>query len=123
MLSQIYAELAQVPSIADGSAALKAEEDAKKAAQKAKKSVGKGKAGADSKKTATSTTKNADDEPMKVVDEDPNGEKLAATFTPVAEARKFLGPLEREAGSRLETWCLSFDLAMAGREWLSFDLK
>lgn len=53
---------------------------------------------------------------MKIVDEDPKGEKLAATATPLEEARKFVEPLERQAASRIETWLLSFDVAFAGRE-------
>lgn len=52
---------------------------------------------------------------MKVVDEDPNGDKLAATNSPLEEARKFVSHLERQAASRLETWLLSFDVAFAGR--------
>lgn len=55
---------------------------------------------------------------MTVVDEDPNGQKLAATATPLQEAMKFLAPLERQAASRVETWLLAFDVALAGSKWI-----
>ena len=49
-----------------------------------------------------------DDQP--VPDEDPLGEKLLKTETPVEDAQKLWRSLEKLATRRIETWTLGYDI-------------
>ena len=45
-----------------------------------------------------------------VPDEDPLGEKLLKTETPLEDAQKLWRPLEKLAGRRMETWTVGYDI-------------
>lgn len=86
-----------------------AEEAAKKAAKKAKKAEAKARAQGiliEPKK----------DDANAQTDPDPNGDQLLATEKPLEEAAKFVRDLEAMASDRLQTWLLSFDVAIRSSE-------
>lgn len=54
--------------------------------------------------------KEVDDEPA--FDLDPRGLQLLKAEEPLVEALKFLRPLQKEAPKEVETWFLTFEIAM-----------
>ncbi|KAK4702781.1 N-alpha-acetyltransferase 15/16, NatA auxiliary subunit, partial [Phenoliferia sp. Uapishka_3] len=59
-----------------------------------------------------------DETPAPIIDADPNGDKLLATTKPLDAALTFLRPLEKAAGGFLETWLLSFEVAIRREKYL-----
>lgn len=57
--------------------------------------------------------------PVVVVDSDPLGEKLFQTKTPLEEALKALKPLEKAAPNDINTWLLSYQVAIRRGKSLS----
>lgn len=95
-----------------------AEEDAaaalekKKAAKKARKEAERLAEEEKKKKEAANKTVPAGGEVVKKVDEDPNGEKLAETQTPLEDAMKFLTPVLKFAPKLLEGQVLGAEVFM-----------
>lgn len=50
--------------------------------------------------------------PAPIVDQDPVGEVLLQTKEPLVQALKFLKPLEKAAPGMIDTWLLSFEVAI-----------
>lgn len=103
-----------------------AEEERRKAAKKAKKADAKAKANAavtpakgmsafETKRSnaqqTSGSTANKEEESTAVVDEDPKGEKLAATEQPLEDAMKLLLPLQQLNSPNVEIWTMTFDVA------------
>ncbi|KAL8280686.1 hypothetical protein RQP46_007009 [Phenoliferia psychrophenolica] len=84
---------------------------AKKAADAAKEKDSKGK---------KAVVKKVDEDEVVpvIVDQDPNGDKLLATETPLDVALTFLRPLEKAAGGEVGTWVLSFEVAIRREKYL-----
>ena len=51
-----------------------------------------------------------------MVDEDPKGEKLAATEQPLEDAMKLLLPLQQLNSPNVEIWTMTFDVAFRQSE-------
>lgn len=82
----------------------------KKAAKKARKAAQQAERDAAAKKAEANKTVPADGGPVKKVDEDPNGVKLAETAEPMTDAMKFLSPLLEFAPKLLEGQLLGFEV-------------
>ena len=71
--------------------------------------------------TPAAPAKTSEDDAPEKADEDPKGLALLADPQPLETAyTKYMKPLERMAASRIETWLLSFDLALARSELASY---
>lgn len=57
------------------------------------------------------------DEDELVFDPDPRGLELIKTDEPLVEALKFLRPLQKEAGAELDTWLLTYEVAIRRSEF------
>lgn len=51
-------------------------------------------------------------------DEDPDGTDALKAVQPLADAERFLGVLQRDAARRVETWLLTFEVALRDKNWL-----
>jgi peptide alpha-N-acetyltransferase len=105
-----YIKLHDKPAASNGADDAEAELERKKAAKKAKKAAEKAAAEAASKEKPNAP-KPAEG-PVKKVDEDPNGEKLAATKTPLEDALKFLNPLLEFSPKLVEGQLLGFEVQL-----------
>lgn len=99
-------------------------EEQKKEAKKARKQELRAAAEEAAKKTKTpaaKTEKKADDDettgPPK--DEDPEGKEALKAVEPLKDAERYLEVLQRHASSRIDTWLLSFEVALRGHDWLA----
>jgi hypothetical protein len=63
-------------------------------------------------------SKGNEDEPPPAKDEDPNGDTLAATKTPLEDALKFLRILQESSSSDPDVWLLSYKVATRRSEFL-----
>lgn len=111
----IYVRLHDDPSLAKGKqdgvltdAEKKAKKKAKKASQKQQE---------DPKKPSTNTNEDKGLEPP-VVDDDPDGTKMLATTTPLEDAQKWLDPIIALDISDLETWLISYDVAIRRKKYI-----
>lgn len=59
---------------------------------------------------AAATSGDGKKEEAPVPDDDPNGEKLLKTETPLEDAAKLLLPLEKLASERIETWTTAYEI-------------
>lgn len=98
----------------------------KKAAQKARKQEAKAAEEAKKAEIAAAAAKQGDkkvaaedeDTPLPAKDEDPDGEKALAEVNPLLDAQKYLSTLQRMASRQIETWLLTFEVAIRGKDWL-----
>ncbi|KAM0752180.1 N-terminal acetyltransferase A, auxiliary subunit [Meredithblackwellia eburnea MCA 4105] len=96
-------------------------EDERRAKEEAEKEEAAKAASKKEKGKKVANKKPAEEEepaPAPAVDIDPNGERLLATATPLEDALKFLRPLEKVAGAYVETWALSFEIAVRREKYL-----
>ncbi|PQE06378.1 putative NMDA receptor-regulated 1 protein [Rutstroemia sp. NJR-2017a WRK4] len=94
------------------------EAERKKAAKKARKEAQKAEREAAAKKNEPNKpVKDAEGE-LKKKDDDPNGEKLAATTEPLNDAMKFLTPLLQFSPNNIEAQALGFEVYMRRKKYL-----
>ncbi|KAM3071346.1 hypothetical protein ACMFMG_008938 [Clarireedia jacksonii] len=93
------------------------EAERKKAAKKARKEAQKAEREAAAKKEPNKPVKDAEGE-LKKKDDDPNGEKLAATTEPMTDAMKFLTPLLQFSPNNIEAQVLGFEVYMRRKKYL-----
>jgi hypothetical protein len=60
--------------------------------------------------TAAVTSGDGKKEEQPAPDEDPDGQKLLKTETPLVDALKVLAPLEKMAAGRIETWSMAYEI-------------
>lgn len=72
------------------------------------------------KNTPAKQDKKTDDEETIPLpkDDDPDGLEAFRTVDPLPDAKRFLAVLEKHAPKRIETWLLSFEVALRERNWL-----
>ncbi|KAK4688996.1 N-alpha-acetyltransferase 15/16, NatA auxiliary subunit, partial [Tremellales sp. Uapishka_1] len=108
---EIYLRLADDPSITEEKLTAEEEAERKKAAKKAQKAESKAK-----KAALTAAEGKKDEAPLP--DEDPHGQKLLKTETPLEDALRLWKPLERLASARIETWIAGYDIAIRNKLYL-----
>lgn len=108
----LYLRISDDPSLTEEKLTPEEEAERKKAAKKAQKAEQK------AKKAAAAASDGKKDDPP-VPDEDPNGEKLLKTETPLDDALKVWKPLEKLARSRIEVWTTGFDLYIRKKLYLA----
>ncbi|KAI9644923.1 hypothetical protein NHQ30_006957 [Ciborinia camelliae] len=90
----------------------------KKAAKKARKEAERLEKEALAKKSEPNKPVKDQDGELKKKDDDPNGEKLAATTEPLADAMKFLTPLLQFSPKNIEAQILGFEVFMRRKKYL-----
>lgn len=106
----IYLRISDDPELTVEHLTPEQEAERKKAAKKAQKAEQK------ARKAAAASGDKKDEAPPP--DEDPRGEKLLKTETPLDDALKLWARLEKNHASRIETWLAGFELHLRKEEYL-----
>jgi len=117
---RIYDKPKAVANGEDGDLATMSSAERKKARSKAKKAQLKASKEAEVKKVdiKDEKVKKVPVNDKKHVDDDPQGEKYVKTSDPLADALKFLKPLQDWASNRIDTHLLGFDIYIRQRKFL-----
>jgi N-alpha-acetyltransferase 15/16, NatA auxiliary subunit len=67
---------------------------------------------------AANGKKEEEDDNAPPKDEDPDGKEAFKAFEPLKDTEKYLTLLQKHASSKIETWLLSFEVALRGKNWL-----
>ncbi|EIW67336.1 hypothetical protein M231_02521 [Tremella mesenterica] len=109
---EIYMRISDDPSLTEEHLTPEEEAERKKAAKKAQKAEQKA-------RKAAAATSDGKKEDQPIPDDDPTGEKLLKTETPLEDALKIWKPLEKFGNERIEVWTMGYEIYIRKKMWLA----